>query len=119
MMISLTHSSAHAELIEVFTTKAYPVALHGLQAEVCALDTLNEMTRELNNNAPEIAAVQRVDTVQNTRLTAFYRCQMRASDYGVSSLPAIVIDKRYVTYGVRAADKALIASRHYKESHHD
>jgi integrating conjugative element protein (TIGR03757 family) len=119
MMISLIGFNTQAELIEVFTTKAYPVALNGLQAEVCALDALNEMTSELNNNEPEIAAVQRVDTVQNARLTAFYRCQMRASVYGVSSLPAIVIDKRYVTYGVRAADKALIASRHYKESHHD
>lgn len=119
MMISLISCVTYAELIEVFTTSAYSVALNGLQAEVCALDALNEMTLELNRNASEIAAVQRVDTVQNTRLTAFYRCQARASVYGVSSLPAIVIDKRYVTYGVRAAEKALIASRHYKEAHHD
>lgn len=119
MMISLISFSTHAELIEVFTTKAYPVALNGLQAEVCALDALNEMTSELNNNPPKIGALQQINTLQNARLTLFYRCQMQASVYGVSSLPAIVIYKRYVTYGVRAADKALIASRHYKESHHD
>ncbi|MCZ4798253.1 DUF1525 domain-containing protein [Legionella pneumophila] len=119
MMISLISCVTYAELIEVFTTSAYSVALNGLQAEVCALDALNEMTLELNRNASEIRAVQRVDTVQNGRLTAFYRCQMRARLYALSSLPAIVIDKRYVTYGVRAADKALIASRHYKGAHHD
>ncbi|MDX1838115.1 DUF1525 domain-containing protein [Legionella taurinensis] len=118
MMISLISFSTHAELIEVFTTSAYSVALNGLQAEVCVLDALNEMTLELNRNASEIAAVQRVDTVQNTRLTAFYRCQAQARLYALSSLPAIVIDKTYVAYGIRAADKALIESRHYKEVHH-
>ncbi len=119
MMISLSSFTVHAELIEVFTTKAYPVALNGLQAVVCELDALNAITAESNRNVRSAALLNQVDAVQNTRLTAFYRCQARARLYALSSLPAIVIDKTYVAYGMRAADKALIASRHYKEAHHD
>ncbi len=119
MMISLISCVSHAELIEVFTTKAYPVALNGLNAEVCEMDALKTIKADLNRNARSIASFNKVDTAQNARLTTFYRCQMQASIYGLSSLPAIVIDKRHVTYGVRAADKALIASRYFKEVHHD
>jgi len=118
MMISLISCVTYAELIEVFTTKAYPVALNGLQAEVCALDALNAITAELNQQVRSITLFKQVDTVQNTRLTAFYRCQAQARLYALSSLPAIVIDKTYVAYGIRTVDKALIESRHYKEVHH-
>lgn len=118
MMISLISCVTHAELIEVFTTKAYPVALNGLQAVVCELDALNHWNHELTQLTPQMASTPQAIAFWNARLSVFYRCKHKASLYALSSLPAIVIDKTYVAYGLRSVDYALIASRHQKEVHH-
>ena len=116
-LMSLSHS-ASAAVIEVFTTTAHPVALNGLRAKMCELDVLNKMTEELNQNMRQIVASNQVDEIQNARITAFYRCQNQARLYKLQSLPAIVIDKAYVVYGMHAADKALIATRNHHEVRH-
>ena len=119
MMISLSSINIHAQLIEVFTTSAHPVALNGVHAVVCSLDALNKITADLNHNVGAMTSLNQVNEVQSARLTAFYRCQAQATLYELSFLPAIVIDKTFVAYGLHAVDKALIASRHYKRAPHD
>lgn len=116
-LMSLSHSTS-AEVIEVFTTTAHPVALNGLRAKVCELDLLNKMIDELNQNMRHIVASNQVEDIQNTRITSFYRCQNQARLYELNSLPAIVIDKAYVVYGMHAVDKALIATRKHHEARH-
>ncbi|WP_287007687.1 DUF1525 domain-containing protein [Legionella sp.] len=116
-LMSLSHS-VNAEVIEVFTTTAHPVALNGLRAKVCELDVLNKMTDELNQNMRHIVASHQVDELQKARLTTFYRCQNQARLYELQSLPAIVIDKAYVVYGMHAVDKAVIAARNHHEVRH-
>ncbi|WP_211268352.1 DUF1525 domain-containing protein [Legionella feeleii] len=119
MTISLLSTDTSAARIEVFTTSAHPVALNGVKAQVCVLDALTDLTAALNRPGAAIAKVGQVDSVHNARLTAFYRCQAQAGLYGLASLPAIVIDRTYVAYGLRSVDKALIAGRRYSEVHHD
>jgi integrating conjugative element protein (TIGR03757 family) len=116
-LISLNHSVS-SEVIEVFTTSMHPIALNGLRAKVCELDILNKMTDELNQNMRHIVASNQVDEIQNARITTFYRCQNQARLYELKSLPAIVIDKAYVVYGMHAVDKAVIAARNHHEVRH-
>lgn len=114
MMSSLLCFGIHAERIEVFTTSSHPVALNGFLAQVCELDALKKITNALNQKA----IWSEPDEATSVRVTAFYRCQSKARRYALTSLPAIVIDNTFVVYGMRAVDKALMATRQYKEVHH-
>ena len=119
MMISLfTLHTVHAERLEVFTLKTEPVSLNGLRVKVCELDGLELLTEALNKTNSSFRAYPSMDSALQKSLTDFYRCKLQASRYALKFLPAIVIDEAFVVYGVHQVDKALIATRQYREGAH-
>ncbi|WP_040535431.1 DUF1525 domain-containing protein [Legionella drancourtii] len=120
MMISLLSFSASANkvAVEVFTTATQLVVLNGIKAQVCHLDELSQITQKLNQHQDSLARVKQSAHEEREHLISFYRCQGQAQAYELTSLPAIVINKAYVIYGVHSLDKALFLFRRYQEVHH-
>lgn len=119
MMTSLFTASVFAETVEVFTTGHMPVALQGIRADVCELDGLARLDCTINkgNDFEELSRGARKACSEKIR--DFYQCQLEASQYGLTLLPAIVVDKTYVVYGKTAVDKALLLARYERGRQHD
>lgn len=121
MMISLmsVSMSSMAWYTEVFTTSAHPVALNGAHAFVCELDVLEHMTWDISKFGASNSAKSDDLKNQNARLMSFYQCREQARNYSLTSLPAIVVNKTFVIYGVTSLEKALLLVRRYREVPHE
>lgn len=118
MMTSLC-SGLNAHQIEVFTLAQYPVTGNKYQVTLCKLDALNLLRIELNSKIPDLKQLNTYGLSKSKQLTEAFRCLHKADVYELEYLPAIVIDKKYVTYGIDSVKKALDALKQFKESSHD
>jgi len=96
-----------AHQIEVFSIQSIPVQADGKDVKVCWLDEIKRVQEQLSDISQDIGAIQnRIEEKEGTLIKAM-DCQFLAGLYGIQKLPAIVIDKKYVAYGVRSVSRAL------------
>ena len=119
MMTSLFTANVFAGTIEVFTTGHMPVALQGMRADVCELDSLQGLDCTINKGNDFERLISRTSKDCSQKIRDFYQCQYQANLYDLTLLPAIVVDKTYVVYGKTALDKALLLVRHEEGRKHD
>lgn len=98
-------STAHQ--IEIFSIKSHPVSTDGMQADVCQLDALRQFEWRLSVLSHDVEAIKTLTKENEVYLIHVMTCQYRAAAYGLEKLPAIVIDKEVVTYGLTSVARAL------------
>lgn len=116
--------SAHVQAADVlvFTDQRYPVDAPD-DVRVIHLDAAAEIEAELASGLPadpqQAAAIvrQRMDDGGNdfqARLATAYQGVVDAWSLGITKIPAIVVDERYVVYGDADVSRALASIEAYK-----
>ncbi len=109
--------------IEVFTTTRYPIACSIRSVQMYILDEPAHIEAELSASLPQgkdaaaefaQAQVQGAWRDEAQRLTRAYQGLLKAKQYGVLRLPAIVFDGQMVVYGITDLDQALAHYRRLK-----
>lgn len=111
--------SLHAESIEVFSVSARPVSTHQKLRGYCDMDALARLTDKLNQVVGDKVALNQVHMNLAPALRRAFICQQKARDYELTFLPAIVIDKTFVAYGLDSDERALQALNMYREASHE
>jgi len=121
----LLASNATAE-VWVVTDSSRPVTGSDSVQRVIQLDAAQHIESELSANLPkdpqQAAGIvqQRLnqggDTLQQ-RLRAAYQGITDAWSMGITTLPAVVVDQRYVVYGEANLDQALTVIDQYRREH--
>ena len=118
-------NKADATEIWVVTDHAHPlVESHGVR--VIQIDAASQIEAELNahlpNNEQEASQIARqrlsnggVDL--SHRLTVAYQGLTDAWSLGITKVPAVVVDRRYVVYGTLDIELAVSLIDHYRSAH--
>lgn len=106
-----------AHQIEIFSIHALPIQTDGIAVNVCWLDNIERIEAQLSEVSQDISEIKKQIKEQEGALIKAMDCQYQASLYGIQKLPAIVIDKEYVAYGVVSVAKALEALKDKAEYH--
>ncbi len=125
LAITLTHSLARAEAITVYTTATLPpVQLDGTAAAIIRLDGPERMVRGLSRHTVNRATTSPKHIAQKilalegegffSELNAQVNGLVLAWRHGIDALPAIVLDDRYVFYGVYSVAEAKTRLRAYR-----
>ncbi|CAJ4447427.1 integrating conjugative element protein, PFL_4709 family [Burkholderia pseudomallei] len=116
-------SAAHATDIWIVTDQQHPVRKLA-HARVIELDAPTEieatLSRGLPTNPSEAAAEARQrlgDPAVTQQFTAAYQGVADAWHIGVTKIPAVVVDQRYVVYGDADVTRALTRIQTYREAH--
>lgn len=122
-MLGLCASAAHGTDIWIVTDQQHPV--RGLaHARVIELDAPTQIEATLSQGLPanpsEAAAEvrERLESSAVTQqLTAAYQGVTDAWRIGVTKIPAVVVDQRYVVYGDPDVAHAVARIQAYREAH--
>ncbi|MGH8653510.1 MAG: TIGR03757 family integrating conjugative element protein [Gammaproteobacteria bacterium] len=115
--------AAEAPRIEIFTTARYPISGATPAVEMYILDEPARIEAELSVSLPQgkdtaaefaRAQVHGAWREEAQLLTRAYRGLLKAKQYGVLRLPAIVFDGQMVVYGITDLDQALAYYRRLK-----
>lgn len=118
-------TSATAE-VWVITDARHPVAGAEAATRVIALDAAQRIEAELSAQLPtdpQRAATlvqQRLNqggTALQQRLREAYQGVTDAWSLGITTVPAVVVDQRYVVYGEARLDQALARVAQYRKEH--
>ena len=112
MMIS-TLSEAHQ--LDVFTVRARSVHLQHTPALYCELDALPRLTTQLNENL-DLEHLKSQHVLVSNELMQAYTCMEAARARHIIYLPAIVVDKTWIAYGLDSEKDLLIALETYRET---
>lgn len=96
-----------AHHIEVFTVQPFPVQADGIDVQVCWLDEIEWVERNLLEVSQDVDAIRSRIKEKEDILIKGMDCQFRAGLYDIKKLPAIVIDEKYVAYGACSVSKVL------------
>jgi integrating conjugative element protein (TIGR03757 family) len=116
---------ASATNIWVVTDREHPVT-HADSARVIELDAPASFETALSRHLPsdpKRAAVivrQRLEaggSALQHRLTAAYQGVTDAWSLGITRVPAVIVDGRYVVYGVPDVDRAIALIEMYRKTH--
>ncbi len=114
--------AAEAPRIEIFTTARYPISGATPAVQIYILDEPARIEAELSASLPqgkdaaEFAQAQVQGAWRNEAqlLTRAYQGLLKARQYGVLRLPAIVFDGQVVVYGITDLEQALAEYRRLK-----
>jgi len=123
ILLSLLASSVNAE-VWVITDSQHPVTGIASAQRVIQLDAAQQIEAELSVNLP--TDPQRATELVQQRLNqGGASLQQRLSDayqgitdawsMGITTLPAVVVEQRYVVYGETNLDKALATIAQYRK----
>jgi len=110
----------------VITDSKHPVIGNASVQRVIQLDAVQHIETELSANLPadpqQATALvqQRLNQggqVLQQRLREAYQGITDAWSLGITTLPAVVVDQRYVVYGEANLDKALATIDQYRKEH--
>lgn len=108
------------ELIEVFTIRYIPVRNISRHMRVCYIDDMQKIVASFN---------QAFEKLKNQKLAIKYinqnkgnlekqaRCISDVYEYGIEKIPAIVFDKKYVTYGISNVNNAISEKNAWEMNH--
>ncbi len=117
--------AAEAPRIEIFTTARCPIAGATPAVEMYILDEPARIEAEFGANLPQgkdaaaefaQARVQGAWREEAQLLTRAYRGLLKAKQYGVLRLPAIVFDGTAIVYGVADLEEALSMYRSWRHT---
>ncbi len=117
--------TVHATDIWMFTDHEHPV-VGGAAATVIELDAPNRLASEWASNLPadprkaSMVFQQKLadmDTELRQRLAAAYQGVTDAWSLGITKIPAVVVDRRFVVYGEPDLRRALAQIEHYRSGH--
>ncbi|MGH8624826.1 MAG: TIGR03757 family integrating conjugative element protein [Gammaproteobacteria bacterium] len=115
--------AAEAPRIEIFTTARYPISGATPAVQIYILDEPARIEAELSGGLPQgknaaaefaRAQVQGAWREPAQHLTRAYQGLLKARQYGVLRLPAIVFDGQVVVYGITDLEQALAEYRRLK-----
>ena len=102
-----------ASKVEIFTLPSQPIQNKG-QASVCVLEKLSLWEEGVNKKFDSSLSVEEAVDVANRFIKGaspvinkLITCLNRASTLQIKKLPAIVVDERYVAYGVLDVEHVL------------
>jgi len=122
-LLSLLAGNVNAE-IWVITDTRHPVTGSAYAQRIIQLDTAQQIEAELSANLPaepqQAAAFvqQRLNQggqALQQRLREAYQGITDAWSMGITTLPAVVVEQRYVVYGETDLDKALARITQYRK----
>lgn len=96
-----------AHEIEIFTVTSLPIEQDEQNAKICLMDEVKLFEHSLSAVSDNPKKIEAMVQENEGRLIASMECQYLADVYGIKKLPAIVIDKEYVAYGLHSVTKAL------------
>ena len=125
IVLGVTHSLARAEAVAIYTTATLPpVDLDGAAATIIRLDGPQRMVRGLSRHTADNAITspqhiaQRILGLEGEGFFSELQAQVNglvfAWRHGIDALPAIVIDDRYVFYGVYSVAEAKTRLQSYR-----
>jgi len=125
LLLCLTAGSVNAQ-VWVITDSRHPVTGNASVQRVIQLDTAQQIETELSAHLP--ADPQQATTLVQQRLNhggASLQQRLRdayqgitdAWSMGITTLPAVVVEQRYVVYGEANLDKALATIDQYRKEH--
>lgn len=101
--------------VEVFTLKDRPVANNEIAIKFCFVDKLADFEVDISTlGARSIRSKLRMNEAE---LIKAMQCQYKAAFYGIKKFPAIVIDKRFVAYGINSIEEALSLLKRHEDPH--
>lgn len=106
--------------VEIFTTFDMPVSNVSDDMDICYLDVFKSMKNEINNIASKYSNINQLSdwlNIKSEDINNKANCINQAYEYQIEKLPAIVIDKKYVTYGMRNVSNALREYYYMENSH--
>ena len=106
-----------AHQIEVFSIQSLPVQTNGMDVKLCWLDEIERVQRQLSDISQDIDAIQNRIKEKEDVLIITMDCQFRAGLYGIQKLPAVIINGKYVSYGVHSVSMALDALKGRENVH--
>jgi len=125
LLLYLLAGNAAAE-VWVITDSRHSVTGNASVQRVIQLDTAQHIETELSANLP-VDPQQATHLVQQRlnqggqalqqRLREAYQGITDAWSMGIATLPAVVVDQRYVVYGEANLDKALATIDQYRKEH--
>ncbi len=74
---------------------------------ICFLDQIGRFEAKITEASQDIDTIRQLTRENEDALINTMNCQYQAILYGIKKLPAIVIDKEYVAYGVDSVSQAL------------
>jgi len=117
--------SAEAPRIEIFTTARYPISRATPAVPIYILDEPARIEAELSASLPQgkaaaaefaRAQVQGAWRKEAQLLTRAYRGLLKAKQYGVLRLPAIVFNGTAIVYGITDLEEALSIYRSWRQT---
>ncbi len=117
--------AAEAPRIEIFTTARYPISGATPAVQIYILDEPARIEAELSASLPQDknaaaefaqAQVQGAWREPAQHLTLAYQGLLKAKQYGVLRLPAIVFDGTAIVYGVTDLEEALSIYRSWRQT---
>jgi len=123
LLVCLAAGSANAQVWAI-TDSRHPVTGNASVQRVIQLDAAQHIEAELSANLPadpqQAAALvqqrlQHGGTSLQQRLREAYQGITDAWSLGITTLPAIVVEQRYVVYGEANLDKALTSIDQYRK----
>ncbi|VFR55850.1 hypothetical protein BRI6_4347 [plant metagenome] len=126
LLVLLAAATSAAAEVWVITDAQHPVMGAEAATRVIALDAAQRIEAELSAQLPtdpQHAATlvqQRLNqggTALQQRLREAYQGVTDAWSLGVTTVPAVVVDQRYVVYGETRLDRALARVAQYRKEH--
>lgn len=121
-LLYILAANASAAVIQVFTDREHPVeAAKGIR--VVELDAPASLEAGLSFRLPSdpsrAAAIARarLNTPLQRRLEVAYQGIVYAWSLGIEKIPAVVVDCKYVVYGVSDVARSVSIIDHYRRKH--
>lgn len=121
-LAALVVSQTSSAVPWVITNSAHPIPATN-EIRLILIDQLSALEDELSNGLPSSpAAVQalfdeRMTAQMNTKIENAHQDIVDAWSLGVTKIPAVVVDRKYVVYGDSNVERALTKIQLYREAH--
>lgn len=123
-LILFSGTSAYAESVLVITDQKYPIQNLPTDTRVIELDAAESLLKQSFTDLPanpvqaqKIARARLQNTEENFQndLRTALQGIVDAWSLGITKIPAVIVDKRYVIYGQRDVGKALSQIQAYRD----
>ena len=122
--IGIMSWQCYATTVQAFGISTNPFINNGPNTKPCYLDAYRALKLRLDvavkqNNVTSSTAFVNHFKPQLQQLSADYMCLAHAKALGITKVPAVVFDHKYVVYGMTDLVLANAAYQTYQERHHD
>lgn len=121
-LVALAFGQTSSALPWVITDSTHPIEATN-EIRLILIDQLSALEDELSSGLPSSPAAaqalfdERMTAQMSTKIESAHQDIVDAWSQGVTKIPAVVVDRKYVVYGDSNIERALSKIQLYREAH--